>query len=66
MNICEQCILVKGFNADVDSQTLRQIFPEAIRFEPVGSTTSQVPRDREWLIMLQNVQGKTQDAVSLF
>ncbi|XP_052088539.1 protein mono-ADP-ribosyltransferase PARP14-like isoform X3 [Mytilus californianus] len=54
--ICEKCIVVRGFNNEIQFNELQKSFPESRRVNLTTRTATLSPRDKEWIILFQSVK----------
>ncbi|CAG2237687.1 unnamed protein product [Mytilus edulis] len=53
--ICEKCIVVRGFNNEIQFHQIQKSFPESRRINLATRTATLPSRDKEWIIQLQSV-----------
>ncbi|XP_076078269.1 protein mono-ADP-ribosyltransferase PARP14-like isoform X2 [Mytilus galloprovincialis] len=53
--ICEKCIVVRGFNNEIQFHQIQKSFPESKRINLATRTATLPSRDKEWIIQLQSV-----------
>ncbi|CAC5424291.1 Protein mono-ADP-ribosyltransferase PARP15 [Mytilus coruscus] len=54
--ICKKCIVVKGFNNEIQFHEIKKSFPESSRLNLATRTSTLASRDKEWIIQFQSVK----------